>query len=158
MGNWRNINEEKGAGNYTMVTEVYIGKVKSDTFDFDAKGDWAGYFPEALCEKQICHELYYDIVGDAREKKLNAKQVDWGCFVIKLNKADLIAYLDKDKYKNVNSAERRRLKPVIDAAGTLFCEKKQVEYLIDIAKNLSDGEYVLVALEGISLEEFLDDL
>ena len=82
-----------------MVTEVYIGKVKSAKFDFDVKGDWNGYKPEPLCDLQFCNKLYWDIVSDVNNKKPNTKQTDWGCFTIKLCKSDLINYLNKDIYK-----------------------------------------------------------
>ena len=128
-----------------MITFVYIGKVKSDRFNYDVAGDWNGYSPERLCELQFMHELYFDIVGDVIDKKPNTKQTDWGCFVIKMNKADLIRYLGKDKY--------RRRPECFSYLEKEAYEKKSsegIDYLISIAEGLSnDEEYLLVALEGV---------
>jgi hypothetical protein len=104
-----------------MVTDIYIAKVKSEEFDYDLKGNWNGYFPENISELEWCSSLYWDIL---REEK--SKQVDWGCWVLKLSKKDLTAYLNNEKY----------------------AEYKSVVNLIKFAETLdNDVEYLLVARE-----------
>ena len=118
-----------------MMTDTYIGKVKSERFDYDIDGNWYGYFPEPICFcKETCKgpyceckakgmRLYWDIVGEVNDKKPNTKQTDWGCFVMKMNKADLVEMLSRDKYKREVS-------------------------MLNLAKGLPDTEeYLLVALE-----------
>jgi hypothetical protein len=58
------------------------------------------------------------------------KQTDWGCWVIKLKKSDIIVYLDNDKYRKYEF------------------EVKCLNYLLEFAHTLNDtDEYLLVALE-----------
>ena len=119
-----------------MLVKTYIGKVKSVSFDYDIKGNWNGYSPDEIC---VCKEtrkgtdceceawgtspLYWDIVGEVVNKKPNTKQTDWGSFVMKMSKADLVEMLSRDKYKKVVN-------------------------LLNLAKRLPDmEEYLLVALE-----------
>jgi len=116
-----------------MLVKTYIGKVKSDEFDYDLKGNWNGYAPDKICvcRKTECEcevfgtsPLYWDIVGNVNRKKPNTKQTDWGCFVMKMSKADLIEMLSQNIYKG------------------------KVEKLLSVAKELPDTEkYLLVALE-----------
>ena len=118
-----------------MITDTYIGKVKSVEFDYDVAGNWNGYFPEAICIcketrkgdhcvcKGWCSKLYWDIVGEVLDKKPNTRQTDWGCFVMKMNKADLVEMLSRDEYKRAVN-------------------------MLNLAKALPDTEeYLLVALE-----------
>ena len=125
-----------------MHTDVYIGKVKSDSFDWDVAGNWNGYMPTPVCvcdwkgrreqgEENACCQcitrasrcIYWDIVG-AKEQGASWKQTDWGCFTLKMTKAKLVATLSQEKYKN------------------------EAEPLLTIAQALPDTEeYLLVALE-----------
>ena len=108
-----------------MLTEVFIGKVKSEKFDFDKQGKWSGYYPEIIeNSSKYDSELFWDIIGE----KPKTKQVDWGCWVLKLNKTDLVAFLSRDKYQ----------------------DNPSIAFLLDIAKGLNDEEdYLLVAFEDI---------
>jgi len=116
-----------------MLVKTYIGRVKSDEFDYDIKGNWNGYSPDkiCLCMKTECEcevfgtfPLYWDIVGNVIHKKPNTKQTDWGSFVMKMSKADLIEMLNQETYKG------------------------KAEKLLNVAKELPDTEeYLLVALE-----------
>jgi hypothetical protein len=82
-----------------MVTETYIGKVKSEDFDYAVSCDekWnTGYSPKPIMYiPDEMNSIYKQIVRDVIDKKENAKQTDWGCFVVKMKKDDLIQYLKK---------------------------------------------------------------
>jgi hypothetical protein len=106
-----------------MITEVYIGNLKSKKFDYDKIGeDPEGTYPEIIGKSTYDSELFWDIM------KEDKKQSNWGCWVWKLNKTDLIAFLNRDKYKDSLSAK----------------------HLSDIAFGLNDKkEYLLVAFEDI---------
>jgi hypothetical protein len=84
-----------------MVTETYIGKVKSEKFDYDVSAGekWnTGYSPEPIMYvHDEMRSVYWRIVHDVIDKKENAKQTDWGCFVIKMKKDDLINYFKKQE-------------------------------------------------------------
>ena len=116
-----------------MLVKTFIGKVKSDTFDYDIKGDWNGYSPDKICFclKTDCEcevygtsPLYWDIVGHVIDKKPNTKQTDWGSFVMKMSKADLIELLSREEYRG------------------------EADKLLSVAQQLPETEeYLLVALE-----------
>jgi hypothetical protein len=88
-----------------MVTETYIGKVKSEEFDYDipCKEKWnTGYSPKPIMSiPDEMRGIYGQIVRDVIDEKENAKQTDWGCFVVKMKKDDLINYL-KNQVENEN--------------------------------------------------------
>ena len=128
-----------------MITEVYIGNVKSDKFDYDVAGDWNGYAPEPLCELQFMYVLYWDIVHYVIEKRPNTKQTDWGCFVMKMSKAEMINYLNKDKYW-----QRPECFPYMEKEAYEKKSLQELDYLLSFVNGLSnDEEYLLVAIEGI---------
>jgi len=107
-----------------MITEVFIGNVKSEKFDYYKEGDWSGYYPEVISKSTFDRELFSDI---AAEKE--SKTVDWGCWVLKLSKNEIINFLNRDKYSNNESAQD----------------------LLKIAMTLeNDKEYLLVAFEDIA--------
>jgi len=138
-----------------VVTEVYIGKVKSEKFDFDAKGDWSGYTPEPLCDLFFCNKLYWDIVSAVNGQNPKTKQTDWGCFVIKFSKSELISYLDKDKYKKSDKpADSLKGFDIYAFNATTPKDVEASKAFLQVAKGLPDNEeYLLVAIEGISWEE-----
>ena len=80
-----------------MVTAVYIGKFNSQAFDYNKMGDWNGYFPEAISPWYYQSCLYWDIF-----KASNVKQTDWGCWVIKMSKDELVVFIT-DKYREYAS-------------------------------------------------------
>jgi hypothetical protein len=108
-----------------MVTETYIGKVKSEEFDYDisCKEKWnTGYSPKSIMYiPDEMRGIYGRIVRDVIDKKENAKQTDWGCFVVKMKKDDLINYL-KNQVENEN-------------------------FLLNLKELESEKEYLLVAKE-----------
>jgi hypothetical protein len=136
--------KNKHFGGCIMVTQTYIGKVKSEKFDYDisCKEKWnTGYSPEPIMYiPDDIRRIYMDIVRDVIDKKENTKQTDWGCFVIKMKKDDLINYLSKQKY-NSNIPELNNNEIHL---------KKHEEYknfIINIEKLESEKEYLLVAKE-----------
>lgn len=54
-----------------MLTEVYIGEVKSEKFDYDEQGEHA-YCPEIITNFEYDHDLFWDIIEESD------KQIDWG--------------------------------------------------------------------------------
>jgi len=108
-----------------MVTEVFIGNVKSAKFDYYEQENWHGYYPEVITESGYDSELFWDII---REDRQRIKQVDWGCWVLKLSKKDIIKFLSRKKYKENSTAQK----------------------LIVIANTLEENkDYLLVAFEDI---------
>ena len=107
--------------------------VRSEGFDFDTDGDPNGYSPRSLSEWKYSSDLFFDIVRAVTDGSPNAKQTDWGCFVMKMSKDELIAYLGQEKY-----------------TGSMF--SSDVRCLLNFAKGLPDGEYLLTALESPSME------
>jgi len=45
-----------------MITEVFIGEVKSEKFDFDEQGNWHGYYPKTITGSVYDSELFWDII------------------------------------------------------------------------------------------------
>ena len=71
---------------------VYIGKVKSETFDYEiakaSKGDYCGYFPDRITPYLECNGLY-GIIMDHKD----VVQADWGCWVVKMQKEDILDHV-----------------------------------------------------------------
>lgn len=107
-----------------MITEVFIGDVKSKKFDYDVEGSWNGYYPEAISKSTFDRELFSDIAAEN-----GSKTVDWGCWVLKLSKFGIINFLSREKYSKNESA-----KDLVIIANTLE----------------NDKEYLLVAFEDIA--------
>ena len=115
-----------------MFTDVYIGLIKSKDFDYDIEGDSTGYLPTPAMPRPGIDEhkhfvgerdLFWDILGSP-----DGKQVDWGCYVIKMSLPSMLAFLAKDKHTKNEFAH----------------------YLAARAKELLDpsGDYLLVAMES----------
>jgi DUF438 domain-containing protein len=127
-----------------MVKETYIGETKSEKFDFDIPRHELynlGYAPDPIM--YVCDDLYkifWDIVSDVLDKKENTKQTDWGCWVIKMNKNDLIEYLSQTKYN-----------PEIPSLSDNESYQKfraKYEHFLNSLKELDpEQEYLLVAKE-----------
>jgi hypothetical protein len=128
-----------------MVVGTYIGKVKSEKFDYDiscpGKYD-TGYSPEPIIYvPDNTRRIYEAIVRDVFDKKENTKKTDWGCFVIKLNKENLLKYLSRYNY-DIPELENMKNNEIY--------KKRREEYknfLIDVEKLDAEKEYLLVAEE-----------
>ena len=75
-----------------MGMHVYVGKVQSETFDYEIakakKGDYYGYFPGRITPYLECNGLY-GIIMDHND----VVQTDWGCWVIKMQKEDILDHV-----------------------------------------------------------------
>ena len=108
-----------------MITEVFIGNVKSEKFDYDIMVE-SGSYPEVIGKSTFDSVLFWDIL------KEDNKQTDWGCWVLKMNKQAIIDFLRKDKYSGNVAA-----KSLLKVANTLT----------------DDKDYLLVAFEDIICDE-----
>ena len=87
-----------------MFTDVYIGLVKSEKFDYDKEGNYNGYSPShalpslhpskkpALAGER---DIFWDILGHPQSKK-----TDWGCSVVKMTAHEMVEYLSQPKYSD----------------------------------------------------------
>ena len=75
-----------------MGMHVYIGKVKSEDFDYEVAkargGDFSGYFPDRISPYLMSRELY----GQIMDHK-DVVQTDWGCWVVKMQKEEILNYV-----------------------------------------------------------------
>ena len=131
-----------------MELQVYIAQLKDEEFDYDVEnpnGD-RQYAPEGIHWGFRLDELYWEIVHKVLNHEENTKQTDWGTFVIKLTNTELIEYLLKYviKYKKYfeELPEGDSFKGTYERI--YFAPTNQ---LLNWAKELSDGEYLLVAQE-----------
>jgi hypothetical protein len=116
-----------------MSKQVYIGKVKSDGFDyykeyaFNERVD----FPERLSREVSSHALFDRVNWDVLERKdYRVKRAGYGLSVVKLTKTELIKYLSDPEYK------------------------EEINILLSAASVLPDsGEYLLAAYESADPEE-----
>jgi hypothetical protein len=121
---------------------VYIANVKDAKFDYhieNPKGD-AEYAPEPISSSVRIYPLYDDIVHAVLGNKENTKQTDWGTFVIKLTNTGLLRFLSNDRYKQGNRTFEGTYHK--ETPSFLDCNT-----LLDCAKKLPEGEYLLVAQE-----------
>ena len=99
-----------------MAPEVFLGKkVKSEK--------WSDFCPEDIVKSVCDGELFWDIV---RESVISH---DWGCWIIKFSKNNLIAFLNREKYKK-NSAAKDLLKTArtLGEAKDYFLAAVEVEF------------------------------
>ncbi|MDR2409876.1 MAG: hypothetical protein LBE13_17445 [Bacteroidales bacterium] len=83
-----------------MEFQVYVSQLKDEEFDCNIEyliGN-RQYAPEPIYGGYRLDDLYRDIVYKALDHGENTKQTDWGTFVIKFSKADLMEYLIKICY------------------------------------------------------------
>ena len=87
-----------------MYADVYIGLVKSEKFDYDLPGNNICYiptraFPKLEDEEPKYHwgerELYWSLWGHPK-----GKQVEWGCYVIKMTASEIVDFFQQEKYKD----------------------------------------------------------
>ena len=68
---------------------VYVGKVKSATFDYDATkaggGDYYANFPDRITPYLTCKGLYGEIMNHK-----DVVQTDWGCWVVRMQKEEIL--------------------------------------------------------------------
>ena len=75
-----------------MGMHVYIGKVQSETLDYETakagKGDYRGYYPDQITPYLECNGLYGVIMNHE-----DVVQTDWGCWVVKMQKEDILDHV-----------------------------------------------------------------
>lgn len=75
-----------------MGMHVYVGKVQSETFDYEIakanKGDYYGYFPDRITPYLESNGLYGMIMAHK-----DVVQTDWGCWVVKMQKEEILNYV-----------------------------------------------------------------
>lgn len=82
------------------LLDVYIGKAKSDGFDFDVKGDYNGYEPEPAYDIPKPWPIYpgEDELFRAVLHEPGAKQLDWGCHAVRMTVAQLREWLSAPRW------------------------------------------------------------
>jgi len=121
-----------------MELRIYISKLKDEDFDYNIEnpnGD-SQYAPIPISSSVRIDSLYWNIFHNE-----NTKQTDWGTFVIKLTKTDLINFLSHKGYAQSGLPDYWK------SMGKEMPASLDVNTLLDCAKKLEDGEYLLVAQE-----------
>jgi hypothetical protein len=130
-----------------MELQVYISQLKDDEFDYIVEHPIGNrqYAPKAIYWGYRLEDLFWDIVHKTLDHEENTKQTDWGTFVIKFTKTDLMEYLSK----YVSMYEEHLEKLSEGAYKEIYKNYKLdgVNSLLNQTKKLPDGEYLLVAQE-----------
>ncbi|MDR0713007.1 MAG: hypothetical protein LBF89_01910 [Bacteroidales bacterium] len=130
-----------------MELQVYISRLKDEEFDYDIEYPIGNrqYAPKAIYWGYRLVDLFRDIVDKVLDHKENTKQTDWGTFVIKFTKTDLMEYL----LKYVIMYEKHLEKMSEGSFKESYKEYNLggVNSLLNQTKKLPDDEYLLVAQE-----------
>ena len=112
-----------------MFLDVYIGKAKSEGFDFDVPGNPNGYMPKPAYEipKPWPTYLGEDKLFWAIMDEPGAKRLDWGCMAVRMTVPQLREWLSAPRWEGNECA--RVLLGKLDGLD-------------------SDGDYVLAAAES----------
>jgi hypothetical protein len=148
-----------------MELRVYISRLKDEEFDYDIEnpnGD-SQYAPEPISLWYRLDDIFKIIVRKVIDHKENTKQTDWGTFVLKLTNANLIQFLSNyvSSYEKNNEKYYQKIKidnPDENISKKLYEEFKEkhriifsdfeeTNALLEFAKKLPDGEYLLVGQE-----------
>ena len=115
-----------------MYTDVYVGHVTSDEFDYDVEGDNIRYLPTPALPRPGIDEHKW-LAGErdvywAVWNHPDAKQVEWGCCVLKMTARAIAGFLRQ----------------------AVFADNEFARYLVRrIDERLDpDAEYVLTAMES----------
>jgi hypothetical protein len=125
-----------------MAFWVYLSRLKDEEFDYDIEnpnGD-SQYAPKPIAGGYSIYQLYQNIVHRTLNHDENTKQTDWGTFVVKLTNINLIQLLSEhERYYEKNHEKFKGDYKLPDWEGT--------SSLLEFAKELPDGEYLLVGQE-----------
>lgn len=81
-----------------MLCQVYIGDLQSPKFHWDG-GNPSGNFPVSLCKAfpwlRGSYRPAFDVIEMIEKGRLPGKQTDWGCWVARVNKAQIEAFIDE---------------------------------------------------------------
>ena len=130
-----------------MDFDIYISNLKDGLHDNYIKNqNWTNYYgPESISYRYQLKDLFWDVLHDK-----NMKQTGWGTHVIKLTNTELIEYLSKYVTKYEKNLEEH-LEKISEDNKESYIEYYKKNYLYQInaflrnAKELPDGEYLLVA-------------
>lgn len=82
------------------LKDVYIGKAKSENFDFNVPGNPNGYMPEPAYDIPKPwptypgeDELFWAVLHEP-----DAKQLDWGCHAVRMSVAELREWLSAPRW------------------------------------------------------------
>jgi hypothetical protein len=132
----------KGGFDNTMDYWVYIAHLKDEKFDYDIEnpnGD-RQYAPKLIGGGYRIDQLYQNIVHRTLDHEENTKQTDWGTFVVKLTNIDLIQLLSE--YESIYEKYHAKVK-----GDYKLPDWEATSALLEFAKKLPDGEYLLVGQE-----------
>lgn len=77
------------------IHSVYLGDLDDPKFSWEG-GDWNGNTPRAISRLfPDCYPLFFQVIQLAKEAGENGRQTDFGAFVVKMKKAEIIALIDK---------------------------------------------------------------
>jgi hypothetical protein len=122
-----------------MDLRVYISRLKDEKFDYDIEnpnGD-SQYAPKPISPSVRLDDIFKNIVRKVIDHNENTKQTDWGTFVLKLTNANLIQLLSNyvNSYQKFNNEKFK------------YPDWEGTNALLECAKKLPDGEYLLVGQE-----------
>jgi nucleoid DNA-binding protein len=130
-----------------MELQVYISQLKDEEFDYNIEYPIGNrqYAPKPIYWGYRLVDLFKDIVHKVLDHDENTKQTDWGTFVIKFTKTDLMEYL----LKYVVMYEKDLEKMSENFFKEIYKQNTLggVNTLLNQTKKLPDGEYLLVAQE-----------
>ena len=135
-----------------MSNRVYIGKIKSDKFDYYKE---YGLFERSPLAERISKEVFNFVLSDeirsAPLKNLpNAKNAGYEQYVMKFTKDELIQYLSNPIFKQCPACF-----PYVNKELYEKNSSEAIDYLLKVAAELPNTEeYLLVAYESTSLEEW----
>lgn len=74
-----------------MVQRTYVANIKDNDFDYEiakaGKGNFSGYFPSSIYPLRS-NGLFSRIIDHK-----DAVQTDWGCWVVKMSKNDILKHV-----------------------------------------------------------------
>lgn len=89
-----------------MFMDVYVGYLDTtDTFNYDG-GDWNGNTPKRITSIfPFSHDVWRLIMSKMKNQEFEGKQTDWGAYVVKVNKEQIIDIFEEVVSKNKSIIE-----------------------------------------------------
>jgi hypothetical protein len=137
----------KGGFYNIMEFWVYISHLKDEKFDYDIENPNGNdqYAPKPIGGGYRIDGLYWGIVHRVLDHNKNTKQTDWGTFVEKLTNIDLIQLLSE--YVSSYEKIHKNFNEKFNNGQYKYPEWAKTNFLLEFAKELPDGEYLLVGQE-----------
>lgn len=77
------------------IHNVYLGDLEDPGFSWEG-GDWNGNTPRAISGAfPDCYGLFFKVMELAKGAGENGRQTDFGAFVVKLQKHEIVALIDQ---------------------------------------------------------------